>query len=124
MSPHAGDMVTETFEYDGGRTVTVYVPSAPVQAVVFTADGGWHTERLVEALEAADAPTTVIVGVHGLESDQGRLSEYVPGFDETRFAEHEQFFINEVTPWARTRFAVGLGADRTGVWGASLGGEF
>ena len=29
MSPTAGQLVTETFDYDGGRQVTVYVPPAP-----------------------------------------------------------------------------------------------
>jgi hypothetical protein len=34
MSPPAGQLVTETFEYDGGRQVTLYVPPDPVEAVV------------------------------------------------------------------------------------------
>lgn len=32
-------MVTETFGYDGGRQVTVYVPPDPPEAVVFAGDG-------------------------------------------------------------------------------------
>src|SRR5947209_8073780 len=32
MSFIAGELVTETLEYDGGRQVTVYVPSEPPQA--------------------------------------------------------------------------------------------
>jgi hypothetical protein len=35
----AGGLVTETFPYDGGRPVTVYVPPAPPEAVVFAGDG-------------------------------------------------------------------------------------
>ena len=35
----AGELVTETFEYDGGRQVTVYVPPDPPEAVVFAGDG-------------------------------------------------------------------------------------
>ena len=124
MSPRAGELVTESFAYDGGRGVTVYVPSEPVEAVVFAADGGWHTARLVDALEGGDAPSTMIVGVHGRDDDDGRFTEYVPGVDEARFAAHEAFFLDEVGPWARSRFAVPAGADRTAVWGASLGGEF
>jgi hypothetical protein len=31
----AGELVTETFGYDGGRQVTVYVPPDPPEAVVF-----------------------------------------------------------------------------------------
>ena len=39
MSSIAGELVTETFEYDGGRQVTVYVPPDPPEAVVFAGDG-------------------------------------------------------------------------------------
>jgi hypothetical protein len=35
----AGEFVTETFDYDGGRQVTVYVPPDPPEAVVFAGDG-------------------------------------------------------------------------------------
>jgi enterochelin esterase-like enzyme len=118
-----GELVTETFEYDGGRQVTVYVPPDPPDAVVFAADGGWHISRLSEVLEAADAPPTMIVGVHGMPDDDGRLKEYVPGFDPERFAAHEQFFVEDVRGWVQSRFGVVLPAGRTAVWGASLGGE-
>ena len=40
MSPIAGELVTEELEYDGGRSITVYVPPDPVDAVVYAADGG------------------------------------------------------------------------------------
>ena len=39
MSSRAGQLVTETFEYDGGRQVTAYVPPAPPEAIVFAGDG-------------------------------------------------------------------------------------
>lgn len=121
--PAAGQFVTETFAYDGGRQVTVYVPPDPAEAVVFAGDGGWHISRLGGALEAAAVRSTMVVGVHGLPDDDGRLTEYVPGFDESRFAAHERFFVDDVRRWVRTRFAVALPAERTAVWGASLGGE-
>ena len=35
----AGEFVTETFAYDGGRQVTVYVPPHPPEAIVFAGDG-------------------------------------------------------------------------------------
>ena len=35
----SGEFVTETFEYDGGRQVTVYVPPDPPEAIVFAGDG-------------------------------------------------------------------------------------
>jgi enterochelin esterase-like enzyme len=123
MAPTAGELVTEALDYDGGRLVTVYVPPGPAEAVVFAADGGWHIPRLSEVLEGASAPSTMIVGVHGLPDDDGRLREYVPGFDAQRFAAHETFFVEDVGRWVASRFGVALSAARTGVWGASLGGE-
>lgn len=124
MSSIAGELVTETLDYDGGRQVTVYVPPNPAKAVVFAADGGWHMSRLREVLEFASSPSTMIVGVHGLPDDQGRLHEYVPRFDAERFAAHEEFFVHDVRRWVESRFGIALPAERTGVWGASLGGEF
>jgi enterochelin esterase-like enzyme len=123
MSPTAGELVTEALEYDGGRPVTVYIPPDPAEAVVFAADGAWHVSRLSAALEGARAPSTMIVGVHGMPHDDGRLREYVPGFDAQRFAAHEKFFVDDIGQWVASRFGVALPAERTGVWGASLGGE-
>ena len=123
MMPTAGQFVTETFDYNGGRQVTVYVPPDPATAVVFAGDGGWHISRLGAALDAAAERSTMVVGVHGLPDDDGRLTEYVPGFDENRFAAHERFFVDDVRRWVRTRFGVAPPAERTAVWGASLGGE-
>jgi enterochelin esterase-like enzyme len=123
MSPAAGQLVTETFNYDGGRHVTVYVPPARSESIVFAGDGGWHISRLGAAIEAANAPSTMIVGVHGLVDDDARLKEYSPTFDAERFAAHEQFFVEDVHQWVQSRFGVVLPAERTAVWGASLGGE-
>ena len=123
MSPTAGQLVTETFGYDGGRQVTVYVPPASPESIVFAGDGGWHISRLGEALEAASAPSTMIVGVHGPVGDNARLQEYSPAFDVERFAAHERFFAGDIRQWVQSRFGVGLPAERTAVWGASVGGE-
>lgn len=123
MSPIAGQLVGGTFDYDGGRQVTVYVPPAPTESVVFAGDGGWHVSRLGEVLEAANAPSTMIVGVHGLADDDARLHEYSPVFDTDRFAAHEKFFVEDVRQWVQSRFGVALHAERTAVWGASIGGE-
>ena len=90
--PIAGDLVTDTFEYDGGRQVTVYVPPNPPEAIVFAGDG----QRIAlwgGYLEAADVPPTMIVGVHGLADEMPRLQEYTPVFDAERFAAHERFFV-------------------------------
>jgi enterochelin esterase-like enzyme len=123
MSPTAGQLVTETLEYDGGRQVTVYVPPACPESIVFAGDGGWHISRLAEVLQAANARSTMIVGVHGLANDHARLREYSPVFDAGRFAAHERFFVHDVRPWVQSRFGVALPAGRTAVWGASIGGE-
>jgi len=120
--PIAGELVTETFGYDGGRQVTVYVPPDPPEAVVFAGDGQ-GASRWGGFLEAAGLPPTMIVGVHGLADETLRLQEYSPVFDASRFAAHERFFVEEAGQWVRSRFGVALPAGRTAVFGASAGGE-
>jgi enterochelin esterase-like enzyme len=122
MSSIAGELVTETFGYDGGRQVTVYVPPGPPEAVVFAGDGQLVSQWAV-ALQAADVPSTMIVGVHRLADEMQRLHEYSPGFAPDRFAAHEEFFAGDVRQWVRTRFGVALPAGRTAVFGVSAGGE-
>src|SRR5690348_7982001 len=91
----AGEFVTETFDYDGGRQVTVYFPSDPPEAVVFAADGQ-RISQWGRFLDAADVPPTMIVGIHGLTDDQPRLQEFSPVFDAQRFTAHEQFFVEDI----------------------------
>jgi pimeloyl-ACP methyl ester carboxylesterase len=121
-SSATGELVTETFKYDGGRQVTVYVPPVPPEAVVFAGDG-----QLISQwggiLEAADVPPTMIVGTHRLDDEIQRLHEYSPVFDAERFAAHEKFFVEDVHQWARSRFGVALPAERTAVFGVSASGE-
>jgi enterochelin esterase-like enzyme len=118
----AGEVVTETFDYDEGRQVTAYLPAEPPEAVVFAGDG-----QLISqwggALEAAGVPPTMIVGAHRLDDEMRRLHEYSPGFDPDRFAAHEEFFVEDIRRWARSRFGVALPAERTAVCGVSAGGE-
>jgi enterochelin esterase-like enzyme len=120
----AGELVTETFEYDGGRQVTVYVPPDPPEAVVFAGDG-----QLISQwggyLEAADVPPTMIVGAYRTDDadEMARIKEYSPSFDEERFAAHETFFVDDVRNWVRSRFGVALPAERTAVCGVSASGE-
>jgi hypothetical protein len=45
MSSIVGEFVTETFEYDGGRQVTVYVPPNPAEAVAVWRGSAGHTNR-------------------------------------------------------------------------------
>ena len=120
--PIAGELVTETLDYDGGRQVTVYVPPGPPEAVVFAGDG----QRIAQwggYLEAADVPATMIIGVHGLVDEMSRLEEYSPVFDAGRFEAHERFFVEDVRRWARLRFGTALPRERTAVFGVSAGGE-
>ena len=118
----AGEFVTETFEYDGGRQVTVYVPPNPPQAIIFAGDGQ-RISKWGRLLEQADVPSTMIVGVHGLTDETLRLHEYSPGFDPVRFAAHEKFFVDDVCRWTESRWGVALPTERTAVFGVSAGGE-
>ncbi len=118
----AGEVVTETFDYDGGRQATAYIPPDPPEAVVFAGDGQL-TSQWGGVLEAADVPSTMIVGVHRLADETLRLREYSLGFDPERFAAHEKFFVEDVRRWALSRFGVALPTERTAVFGVSAGGE-
>jgi enterochelin esterase-like enzyme len=118
----AGKLIIETFDYDDGRQVTVYVPPDPPEALVFAGDG-----QLISQwggfLEAAHVPSTMIVGVHRAADETLRLHEYSPNLNPERFAAHEKFFVDDVGAWTRSRFGVTLSAERTAVFGVSAGGE-
>jgi enterochelin esterase-like enzyme len=117
-----GELVTETFGYDGGRAVTAYVPPDPPEAVVFAGDG-----QLIspwgELLATADVPSTMVVGAHRLDEESPRLHEYSPGFEPERFAAHEKFLVEDVRGWVQSRFGVALPRERTAVFGVSASGE-
>jgi enterochelin esterase-like enzyme len=117
-----GELVTETFDYDGGRAATVYVPPDRPRAVVFAGDGEL-TSRWGDVLEAADVSSTMIVGVHRVADETLRLHEYSPRFDPGRFAAHERFFVHDIREWTKLRFGVALPVERTAVCGVSAGGE-
>ena len=123
MGSRTGELVTEVVEHEHGRRVTVYVPPESPEAIVFAADGQWHTASLGAALEGAGEHSTMVVGVHGQPDDDGRLGEYVPEFDPDGFTAHEELFVEVVGRWVASRFGVALPAARTAVWGASLGAE-
>ncbi|MGH9098854.1 MAG: alpha/beta hydrolase [Acidimicrobiales bacterium] len=110
------------FDYDGGRPVTVYVPSGPPEAVVFAGDGELISQW-GEILEVADVPPTMIVGAHRLADETLRLHEYSLGFDPERFTAHEKFFVDDLRRWARSYFGIALPANRTAVCGISASGE-
>jgi pimeloyl-ACP methyl ester carboxylesterase len=123
-----GELVSETFDFDGGRKVTVFVPPDPPEAIVFAGDGQvisqWGT-----VLEAAGGPSTMIVGAHRPDDEKLRLQEYVctsdfDWADPQRFAAHERFFVGDVRQWVGSHFGVRLPAQRTAVCGVSASGEF
>jgi enterochelin esterase-like enzyme len=118
----SGELVTEGFEYDGGRQVTVYVPRDAPEAIVFAGDGQ-RISKWGALLEKADVAPTMMVGVHGLTDEMLRLHEYSPGFEPERFAAHERFFVEDVRRWTESRFGVALPTERTAVFGVSAGGE-
>jgi len=118
----AGEWVTGTFEYDGGRQVTVWLPAERPEAVVFAGDGE-SLSKWGADLADAGVPPTMIVGVHRAADETRRLREYSPGFDPARFSAHEKFFRQDVGDWARSRFGVAPPAERTAVCGVSAGGE-
>src|SRR5258708_7922259 len=123
MSSIAGELITETLEYDGGRQVTVYVPPDPPQAVVLAGDGQLISQWGAFVNEAAGVPPTMLVAAHGPADEMERLHEYSPVFDAERFAAHERFFVEDVRRWAWSRFDVALPAERTAVFGVSASGE-
>ncbi len=118
----SGEFVTERFDYDGGRQVTVYVPPNRPEAIVFTGDGQ-VISKWGRLLEKTGVPPTMIAGVHGLTDEMLRLHEYSPGFGPDRFAAHEQFFVEDVRRWTQSRFGVALPPERSAVFGVSAGGE-
>jgi enterochelin esterase-like enzyme len=129
LSAAAGHLVTEQLEYDGGRLVTAYVPPTVPEAIVFAGDGQLITSW-GEVLEQRQLPATMIIGAHRPDDEVSRLREYSPGestaefeFDPERFAAHEQFFVEDLRRWTRSRFGVTLPAARTAVFGVSASGE-
>jgi enterochelin esterase-like enzyme len=123
MPSRTGELVTETFQYGGGREVTAYVPADRPQAVLFAGDGQLIAQWGAFLNEAADVPPTLIIAAHRLADEMERLREYSPVFDAERFAAHERFFVEDVRAWARSRFDVALPPERTAVFGVSASGE-
>jgi enterochelin esterase-like enzyme len=123
MPSAAGELVTETLAYDGGRQVTAYVPRDPPKAVLFAGDGQLISQWGAFLNAAAGVPPTLIVAAHRLADEMERLHEYSAVFDAERFAAHERFFVEDVREWTRSRFDVALPAERTAVFGVSASGE-
>ena len=69
-----GEFVTEIFDYDDKRQVTVYVPPVPPEAIVFAGDGQMSSQW-GRFLETADVPPTMIVGGHRAAEETLRPSQ-------------------------------------------------
>ena len=60
MGPDDPRLVSEVLDDDDGRQISAFVPPMAVDAVVYAADGGWHIQRLAQALGDAG-----IGSIHG-----------------------------------------------------------
>jgi methyltransferase (TIGR00027 family) len=118
----SGRLVTEWFDHDGGRQVTVHVPPTAPEAIVFAGDGA-RISQWGETLQGAGLPSTMIVGVHASKDETIRLHEYSPSSDPARFVDHETFFVDQVRQWVSSALHVTLPAERTAVLGVSASGE-
>lgn len=116
------ELVSQTFPFDGGRQVTVYVPTRPVEAILYCGDGQLLPTWGVD-LEQDNLPATMIVGAHRLADETLRLHEYSANFDPTRFKAHKNFLLDDVRSWVTTTFDVNLPRERTASYGVSASGE-
>jgi enterochelin esterase-like enzyme len=123
MSSIAGEFVTETFDYAGGRQVTAYVPQDPPHALLFAGDGQLISRWGAFLNEFPHLPPTMVVAAHRPADEMERLHEYSPVFDAECFRAHERFFVEDLHAWVRSRFDVALSGERTAVFGVSASGE-
>jgi hypothetical protein len=65
-------LITHTFDFDGGRQVSVYLPDAPVEAIAFAGDG-----QLIApwGADLAGGPAAMIGGAYRLADERLRLHE-------------------------------------------------
>ncbi|WP_417485116.1 alpha/beta hydrolase [Maricaulis salignorans] len=125
------------------RRVEVYLPEGHREGgaypAVFLADGAVvaYYARIVEPLiDAGLIPPIVLVGAlsgaGGIVEDRSgsdvdwRNADYLQGFyaDEDRFAQHMDFFANELTRYAEREFSVSTDRRDKIVQGHSSGGAF
>lgn len=120
------------------RAVTVYAPpspqGAPPEAVIYVGDGQvvrGLAPILDTMITSGRAPRVLLVGMHSADDrgtgpgEDGRTLEYLSGIDDsTRFLSHERFLLDEVMPWARTRFGAPSAPDKVGVLGFSNSAAF
>lgn len=115
-------VTTETFPFDGGRSVTAFIPQRAPEMIVYCGDGQlipqWGADLAKEGL-----PPTMVLGVHAKNDETLRLHEYSPGFDPTSFERHEAFVVGDVRSWVRSSFGPELPPERTAFFGVSASAE-
>lgn len=118
-----GKLLNETFPFDNSRQVTIFVPTRPVEVVIYCGDGQllplWGAD-----LEADNLPSTMIVGVHCLADETLRLHEYSAKFDPPRFKRHEDFVVKDLRRWVNSKFTLNLNREHTVAYGVSASAEF
>lgn len=127
------DHDVESAAFGGPRRVTVYCPDGhqPGEAipVVYATDGNMfapYARRLDAAIEAGSCPRVIVIAAHAAPMDQVRGNiralEYLRGFDDARFAAHQEFFVRELPAWAASEFGVATDRGLRGIFGCSDGG--
>ena len=132
--PLAGEVVEHVIESAAmgeRRVVTVYQPPGPVgddTPVIYGTDGNMfapYARRLDAAIQAGWCPPVVVVAAHAAPMDQMtgnlRAAEYLPGFDDGRFAGHQRFFLVELAAFAETELSVARDPQFRAIFGCSDG---
>ena len=101
----------------------MYVPPDPPEAIVFAGDGQMISQW-GGFLEAADVPSTMIVGATASADETLRLHEYSPGVRSGAVRRtREVLRRGRRCDGCGRGFGVALPAERTAVFGVSAGGE-
>jgi enterochelin esterase-like enzyme len=133
----------ESQQLEAKRKVYVYIPPGdqPLELTIYMADGQGASSAaaiLEPLILNGSVPRTAIVGAANggylVDSHGGsepyevkkdlRASEYLPGYDLTRFQKHSEFFRKELSLWAETTLRVPKGPSHRIVYGFSNGGRF
>lgn len=132
--PLAGEVSHHTIESEAmgeQREVTVYRPPGVVPGqspVIYSTDGNMfapYARRLDAAIQDGWCPPVVVVAAHAAPMNQTsgnlRAAEYLPGFDDARFANHQRFFLVELAAFAESELDVARDPASRAVFGCSDG---
>jgi predicted esterase len=137
-NPLQGTVETHTLDsraLNEQRGLTIYLPPdhdpAIETPVVYLSDGqGVRTfaTSIDHLITEGQIAPIILVGMDARVPDQDvdepRAAEYLLGFDDLRFAAHEQFFIEEVIPFAEATYGASTDRDHRMVYGLSNGAAF